>query len=60
MNKYKTCEINDKNLTTVNIKKLVVMVKKEKVKTKKVIRRVSLIKKHLKLHHPALRRKTSL
>ena len=44
--KYKTHAINDIDLTLTNIKKLVSVINKEKLKsTKTIIRRVSLIRK---------------
>ncbi len=47
--KYKTHEIHNVDLTSINIKKLVSVIKKENPKSKTIIRRVSLIRKYKKI-----------
>nr|QBK89538.1 MAG: FNIP repeat protein [Pithovirus LCPAC001] len=47
--KYKINEIHNIDLTLINIRKLVSVIKKEKPKSKTIIRRVSLIRKYKKI-----------
>ncbi len=47
--KYKIHKINDMDLTLINIKKLVSVIKKENPKSKTIIRRVSLVRKYNKI-----------